>query len=79
MVLVDIVLPSQVGLRHLIIPLINEVEGGILVSPCPSVTVLPLVLGVVTRQKLQINGSVELGADESPRPCGTPSWYTPLS
>ena len=26
-----------------------------------------------------INGSVVLGADESPRPCGTPSWYTPLS
>ena len=42
-------------------------------------TVLPLVLGVVTRQKLHINGSVVLGADESPWPCGTPSWYTPLS
>ena len=42
-------------------------------------TVLPLVLGVATRQKPQINGSVVLGADESPRPCGTPSWYTPLS
>ena len=42
-------------------------------------TVLPLVLGVVTRQKPQINGSVVLGADESPWPCGTPSWYTPLS
>ena len=26
-----------------------------------------------------INGSVVLGADESPWPCGTPSWYTPLS
>ena len=38
-----------------------------------------LVLGVVTRQKPQINGSVVLGADESPWPCGTPSWYTPLS
>ena len=34
-------------------------------------TVLPLVLGVVTRQKPQINGSVVLGADESPWPCGT--------
>ena len=43
-------------------------------SVCP-----PLVLGVVTRQKPQINGSVVLGADESPWPCGTPSWYTPLS
>ena len=42
-------------------------------------TVLPLGLGVVTRQKLQINGSVVLGADESPWPCGTPSWYTTLS
>ena len=42
-------------------------------------TVSPLVLGVVTRQKPQINGSVVLGADESPWPCGTPSWYTPLS
>ena len=42
-------------------------------------TVLPLVLGVVTRQKPQINGSVALGAEESPWPCGTPSWYTPLS
>ena len=42
-------------------------------------TVLLLVLGVVTRQKPQINGSVVLGADESPWPCGTPSWYTPLS
>ena len=31
------------------------------------------------RQKPQINGSVVLGADESPWPCGTPSWYTPLS
>ena len=29
-------------------------------------TVLPLVLGVVTRRKPQINGSVVLGADESP-------------
>ena len=36
------------------------------------------MLGVVTRQKPQINGSVVLGADESPWPCGTPSWYTPL-
>ena len=26
-----------------------------------------------------VNGSVVLGADESPWPCGTPSWYTPLS
>ena len=42
-------------------------------------TVLPLVLGVVTRQKPQMNGSMVLGADESPWPCGTPSWYTPLS
>ena len=42
-------------------------------------TVLLLVLGVFTRQKLQINGSVVLGFDESPWPCGTPSWYTPLS
>ena len=42
-------------------------------------TVLPLVLGVVTRQKPHINGSVVLGADESPWPCGNPSWYTPLS
>ena len=42
-------------------------------------TVLPLVLGVVTIQKLQINGSVVLGDDESPWPRGTPSWYTPLS
>ena len=42
-------------------------------------TVLPLVLGVVTRQKPHINGSVVLGADESPWACGTPSWYTPLS
>ena len=42
-------------------------------------TVLPLVLGVVTRQKLHINGSVVLGADESPWPCSTHSWYTPLS
>ena len=42
-------------------------------------TVLPLVLGVVTRQKPHINGSVVLGADESPWPCSTPSWYTPLS
>ena len=42
-------------------------------------TVLPLVLGVVIRQKLLINGSVVLGADESPWPCGTPSWYTPFS
>ena len=42
-------------------------------------TVLPLVLGVVTRQKPQINGSVVQGADESPWPCDTLSWYTPLS
>ena len=42
-------------------------------------TVLPLVLGVVTRQKPHINGSVKLGADESPWPWGTPSWHTPLS
>ena len=42
-------------------------------------TVLPLVFGIVTRQQLQINGCVVLGADESPWPCGTPSWYTPLS
>ena len=42
-------------------------------------TVLPHVLGVVTKQKLQMNGSVVLGADESPWHCGTPSWYTPLS
>ena len=42
-------------------------------------TALPLVLGVVTRQKPHINGSVVLGADESSRPCGTPSWYTPPS
>ena len=42
-------------------------------------TVLPLVLGVVSRQKSHIHGSVVLGADESPWPCGTPSWYTPLS
>ena len=42
-------------------------------------TVLLPVLGVGTRQKPQINGSVVLGADESPWPCGTPSWYTPLS
>ena len=41
--------------------------------------VLPLVLGVVTRQKPQINGSVVLGADESPWPYVTPIWYTPLS
>ena len=33
----------------------------------------------VTRQKPQINGFVVLGADESLWPCGTPSWYTPLS
>ena len=39
------------------------------VRRCPS---------VVTRQKLPINVSVVLGADESPWPCGTPSWYTPL-
>ena len=44
-----------------------------------SSTVLPLVLGVVTRQKPQINGSVALGADESPWPCSTPSWYISLS
>ena len=41
-------------------------------------TVLTLVLGVATRQKTQINGSVVLGADESPWPWGTPSWYTAL-
>ena len=35
---------------------------------CPSV-----------RPSVYINGSVVLGADESPWPCGTPSWYTPLS
>ena len=42
-------------------------------------TILPLMLGVVTRQKLQISGSVVLGADESPWPCSAPSWLTPLS
>ena len=31
------------------------------------------------RPSVYINGSVVLGADESPWPCGTPSWYTPLS
>ena len=31
------------------------------------------------RPSVSINGSVVLGADESPWPCGTPSWYTPLS
>ena len=58
----------------------------LLVSPCPSVypchnwlfsSLTICVLGVVARQKLQFNGSVVLGADESPWPCGTPSWYTP--
>ena len=44
-----------------------------------SSTILPLVLGVVTRQRPHINGSVVLGADETPWPCGTPSWYIPLS
>ena len=47
--------------------------------PIDCSTVLPLVLGVVTRQKPHISGSVVLGADESPWPCGTPSWYAPLS
>ena len=37
-------------------------------TACPSV-----------RPSVYINGSVVLGADESPWPCGTPSWYTPLS
>ena len=49
------------------------------VRPSVHSTVLPLVLGVAPRQKPQINGSMVLGADESPWPCGTPSWYTPLS
>ena len=66
-------------------------NGSVCPSVCPSVinsranihvtidcsAVLPSVLGVVTRQKPQFNGSVVLGADESPWPCGTPSWYTP--
>ena len=47
-------------------------------SSCPSVR-LPLVLGVVTRRKPQVNGSEVLGADESPWPCSTPSWCTLLS
>ena len=76
----------------LLYPPHNEVVGGYIgITPSvhPSVrlsvsqsvcsTVLPLVLGVVTRQKPQINGSVVLGDDESPWPCSTPSWYTPLS
>ena len=40
----------------------------------PTVTVLRHV-----RPSVYINGSVVLGADESPWPCGTPSWCTPLS
>ena len=35
--------------------------------------------GMSIRPSVYINGSVVLGADESPWPCGTPSWYTPLS
>ena len=35
--------------------------------------------GMSVRPSVYINGSVVLGADESPWPCGTPSWYTPLS
>ena len=73
----------------IVIPPPNEVGGGLywihLVRPSRAnihVTidcsaVLPFVLGAVTRQKPQFNGSVVLGADESPWPCGTPSWYTP--
>ena len=34
---------------------------------------------LVCLSETAINGSVVLGADESPWPCGTPSWYTPLS
>ena len=50
-------------------------------SPKTSVclSVRPSVRPSITRQKLHINRSVVLGADESPWPCGTPSWYTPLS
>ena len=59
----------------------SSVRPSVLPSVRPSIcsTVLPLVSGIVTRQKSQINGSVVLGTDESPWPCGTPSWYTPLS
>ena len=34
---------------------------------------------LVCLSETAINGSVVLGADESLWPCGTPSWYTPLS
>ena len=43
-------------------------------STQPTVTILRHV-----RPSVYINGSVVLGADESPWPCGTPSWYTQLS
>ena len=36
-------------------------------------------VGSCYQTETAINGSVVLGADESPWPCGTPSWYTPLS
>ena len=44
-------------------------------SNSPKTSVCP---SVVTRQKPPINGSVVLGADETPWPCSAPSWYTPL-
>ena len=46
-------------------------------STQPTVTVFTACPSV--RPSVYINGSVVLGADESPWPCGTPSWYTPLS
>ena len=36
-------------------------------------------VGSCYQTETAINGSVVLVADESPWPCGTPSWYTPLS
>ena len=76
--------PAKQIYGHLVILLGSEVStlftfsyarlknGRIMLWQCPSVL-------VVTRQKLHINGSVVLGADESPWPCGTPIWYTPFS
>ena len=60
-------------------PCFNEVERGVFWFHLVHLSICPPSPGVVTRQNPHINGSVVLGADESPWPCGTPSWYTPLS
>ena len=57
---------------------------GLSVRPKPEIPSFDLYqpkpfYGMSVRPSVYINGSMVLGADESPWPCGTPSWYTPLS